>query len=84
MFGSTLKELERSKAWVGTFREVFCVAALQDRLLCLFRKDGKYCWQKPDVNRISDANMDNLQILINRGNMQLIKGKLPRGIRKRR
>ena len=73
--------LEELPNWVGTFRH--CISIITEHVVCLMKQPKKgYWWKTPGKPIVTEANLDRLQEAIKAGRMELVDGRMPRGVQK--
>lgn len=76
-------DLEGMPNWVGTFKHVVCIASVSEHVVCLMKQPRKgYWWKTPGKGFSATADLDNLQNALKQGRMELVSGKLPRGVQR--
>lgn len=79
----TRRQLEAMPIWRATFRCIIAHASPLDRYVCLLKKPGKepgYLWKMPGMRSLEVVNLIRMQESLLAGRLQLVRGKLPRGI----
>jgi hypothetical protein len=83
----TRKELENMDGWRCTFRHIIAIASPLDRVVCLMKNPGKkpgYFWKMPGMMAADPVNLDALRQSIEAGRLELVDGKLPPGLNKKK
>lgn len=76
------RDMERMPSWIGTFRHIACIGQRAQHLVCLIRKPkGGYVWKMPGKPFAEECSLPRLQSSINHLRIQLVKGRLPRGVK---